>query len=89
MTDTETDTVHESLPEFESFQDLPETMQRGIEELGWKEPMPVQRRVIPTMIGSSGEPTSTGRSNRRKILSELAIAACRMLYFSDRSDSGW
>ena len=31
------------------FQDLPEELQAGIAELGWKEPMPVQARVIPAM----------------------------------------
>ena len=36
-----------------------------------------------------GEAMVTGVSISRKIRSELAIADCRMLYFSDRSDSGW
>ncbi len=46
MTDTETETG----TEFESFQSLPEAVKRGVEDLGWKEPMPVQRRVIPMML---------------------------------------
>jgi ATP-dependent RNA helicase DeaD len=50
MTETDTETASEARPEFESFQALPEALQRSIEELGWKEPMPVQRRVIPTML---------------------------------------
>jgi len=35
------------------FQDLPEEIQRGIRDLGWTEPMPVQARVVPLM--SSGK----------------------------------
>ena len=31
----------------------------------------------------------TGVSRSLKIRSELAMAPCRMLYFSDRSASGW
>jgi len=29
------------------FDDLPESIQRSIDELGWKRPMPVQEKVIP------------------------------------------
>jgi ATP-dependent RNA helicase DeaD len=32
-----------------SFTDLPEPLQAGIRALGWKEPMPVQARVVPLM----------------------------------------
>ncbi|HVH19190.1 MAG TPA: DEAD/DEAH box helicase [Myxococcota bacterium] len=32
-----------------SFDELPETLQAGIRSLGWKDPMPVQARVIPLM----------------------------------------
>ena len=32
-----------------SFEDLPENLQTGIRDLGWKEPMPVQARVVPLM----------------------------------------
>ena len=35
--------------EIASFDSFSEGIRRGIEELGWKEPMPVQRRVIPVM----------------------------------------
>ncbi|MEE8312834.1 MAG: DEAD/DEAH box helicase [Myxococcota bacterium] len=35
--------------EIASFDSFSEEIRRGIEELGWKEPMPVQRRVIPVM----------------------------------------
>ncbi|MGH0033179.1 MAG: DEAD/DEAH box helicase [Myxococcota bacterium] len=31
------------------FDELPEEIQAGIRELGWKEPMPVQARVLPAM----------------------------------------
>jgi ATP-dependent RNA helicase DeaD len=38
------------MPTFdELFPDLPETIQRGIRDLGWSEPMPVQAKVIPAM----------------------------------------
>jgi ATP-dependent RNA helicase DeaD len=33
----------------DTFQDLPEEVQRGIRDLGWTEPMPVQTRVLPLM----------------------------------------
>jgi ATP-dependent RNA helicase DeaD len=32
-----------------SFEELPESLQASIRSLGWKEPMPVQQRVIPLM----------------------------------------
>lgn len=32
-----------------AFSDLPEDIQAGLRDLGWKEPMPVQARVVPTM----------------------------------------
>ena len=35
--------------ELESFDSFSEGIREGIEELGWSEPMPVQRRVIPVM----------------------------------------
>jgi ATP-dependent RNA helicase DeaD len=35
--------------ELRSFEGLPEDVRAGIADLGWKEPMPVQARVIPTM----------------------------------------
>ena len=31
------------------FGDLPDEIQRGIRDLGWSEPMPVQARVVPLM----------------------------------------
>jgi ATP-dependent RNA helicase DeaD len=31
------------------FADLPDSLQRGIRDLGWSEPMPVQEKVIPMM----------------------------------------
>jgi ATP-dependent RNA helicase DeaD len=31
------------------FEDLPETLQEGIRELGWTKPMPVQAKVLPVM----------------------------------------
>jgi ATP-dependent RNA helicase DeaD len=37
------------MTELENFQDFDEPVRQGIEDLGWKEPMPVQRRVIPVM----------------------------------------
>jgi ATP-dependent RNA helicase DeaD len=33
----------------EIFRELPEAVQRGIRDLGWSEPMPVQTKVIPLM----------------------------------------
>ncbi len=36
-------------PETESFESFSEPIRRGIADLGWTEPMPVQRRVIPLM----------------------------------------
>ncbi len=33
----------------EIFRELPETVQRGIQDLGWTEPMPVQAKVLPLM----------------------------------------
>jgi ATP-dependent RNA helicase DeaD len=33
----------------EIFRELPEEVQRGIRDLGWSEPMPVQSKVIPLM----------------------------------------
>ena len=33
----------------ELFRSLPETVQRGIRDLGWTEPMPVQAKVLPLM----------------------------------------
>jgi ATP-dependent RNA helicase DeaD len=33
----------------ELFADLPDSLQRGIRDLGWSEPMPVQEKVIPMM----------------------------------------
>jgi ATP-dependent RNA helicase DeaD len=33
----------------EIFRDLPEAVQRGIQDLGWTEPMPVQAKVLPLM----------------------------------------
>jgi ATP-dependent RNA helicase DeaD len=33
----------------EIFRELPEEVQRGIRDLGWSEPMPVQAKVIPLM----------------------------------------
>jgi ATP-dependent RNA helicase DeaD len=36
-------------PAFESFDDLPEDVRAGVRDLGWKDPMPVQARVIPSM----------------------------------------
>ena len=35
--------------ELENFDDFSEKLRRSIDDLGWKEPMPVQRRVIPLM----------------------------------------
>lgn len=35
--------------ELESFDDFDELIRRGIDSLGWKEPMAVQRRVIPVI----------------------------------------
>jgi ATP-dependent RNA helicase DeaD len=35
--------------EFRSFDGLPEALRAGVGDLGWKEPMPVQSRVIPLM----------------------------------------
>ena len=32
------------------FDELPEDIQLGIHDLGWKEPMPVQARVLPAML---------------------------------------
>lgn len=34
-----------------AFSDLPEDIQAGLRDLGWKEPMPVQARVMPAMRG--------------------------------------
>ena len=31
------------------FADLPEDLQAAVSELGWREPMPVQHKVIPLM----------------------------------------
>ncbi|HVN39875.1 MAG TPA: DEAD/DEAH box helicase, partial [Myxococcota bacterium] len=36
-------------PDEFSFDQLPEALQAGIRSLGWKDPMPVQARVIPLM----------------------------------------
>jgi superfamily II DNA/RNA helicase len=33
----------------EIFSDLPESIQRGIRDLGWNKPMPVQTKVLPLM----------------------------------------
>jgi ATP-dependent RNA helicase DeaD len=33
----------------EIFRDLPESVQRGIQDLGWTDPMPVQAKVLPLM----------------------------------------
>ncbi len=35
--------------ELTSFEDFSEQIRKGIDDLGWKEPMPVQRQVIPAM----------------------------------------
>jgi len=35
------------------FRELPETVQRGIKDLGWTEPMPVQAKVMPLMRAGS------------------------------------
>ena len=35
--------------ELENFDDFSEPIRHSIDDLGWKEPMPVQRRVIPLM----------------------------------------
>ena len=40
-------------------------------------------------VGRAGRGDGHRRVEQRKIRSELAMAACRMLYFSERSESGW
>lgn len=46
MSDPEEQTHPEEL---KSFDDLPEAVRAGLGDLGWREPMPVQARVVPAM----------------------------------------
>ena len=40
----------EAMDSFDSFSD---EIRRGIDDLGWRQPMPVQERVIPVMRRSA------------------------------------
>jgi len=49
LSDPDTPTEPETIPDLESFDSLSEGLRQGIQDLGWEKPMPVQARVIPMM----------------------------------------
>jgi ATP-dependent RNA helicase DeaD len=77
------------------FADLPEAVQRGIRDLGWSSPMPVQARVVPAMreghdlivqaqtgsgkTGAFGIPLMVGIDREQRACQALIMAPTREL----------
>jgi ATP-dependent RNA helicase DeaD len=67
--------------ELKSFDDLPEDVLAGIRDLGWRDPMPVQARVIPAMRRGGDlivqARTGSGKTGAFGVPIALAVDAAR------------
>ena len=67
---------------------MPDTTEIGVFEVGMNHPGEL-RPLCDVMRPDWGVVTNVGPVHIGYFESELAIADCRMLYFSERSDNGW